>query len=267
MPLSKPVITYYKSPDRKLGIVCGRGISRRFPVHRHQSVSLGMVVKGSRLLTIGRSRYVIAEGDVFIVNSGEPHAIGETYNREHDYIVLSMAPDLLMKHGNPDLPHFENIHESELLSEYLKKLFHLLILNCDQPPDVDLDVLIAEMRRFAKKGIPAREKDTRLEKVKELLDRSIEDNHPLSSLADKAAISEFHLARLFKSLTGMAPHQYLIDNRLRHARELLESGRQIIDIAIESGFYDTSHFIRHFTRYYGVSPNNFQKNIRELILK
>jgi AraC-like DNA-binding protein len=261
--MGKSEITYHKSPDWQLGIVCGSGVSRKFPVHRHKSVSLGMVLKGSRLLTIGQFRYVIAEGDVFIVNSCESHAIGETWNPEHDYIVLSLAPELILKHGGPDLPLFENIIESPWLSKHLDHWFRLLIENQEQLPDMDTGVLIKEMCRFTREKIPVRKRNNRLEKVRELLDQSIADNHPLSSLADKAAISEFHLARLFKSLTGMAPHQYLLDNRLRHARELLESGHQIIDIAIESGFYDTSHFIR----YYGVSPNTFQKNIRELTIK
>jgi quercetin dioxygenase-like cupin family protein len=82
-----PTIVYHKSKD--LSIVCGRGVSKRFPTHRHKSVSLGMVLKGSRILTIQKSKYIIAEGDVFIINSEESHSIGETLNDEHDYIVFS----------------------------------------------------------------------------------------------------------------------------------------------------------------------------------
>jgi len=128
-------------------------------------------------------------------------------------------------------------------------------------------VLIEEMLLFRKREMPLQLQDKRIEKVKELLDNTITDNISLNTLSDKAAISAFHLARLFKKYTGMAPHQYLLDNRLRCAREMLESSQSVSDIAIAAGFYDTSHFIRHFSNYYGVSPLDYQKGIHKLSLE
>jgi len=45
---------YYISEDRMICIVCGRGISKKFPVHRHKSISLGMIVQGYRTMTLLR---------------------------------------------------------------------------------------------------------------------------------------------------------------------------------------------------------------------
>jgi AraC-like DNA-binding protein len=260
-------IVYYKSKDYQLSIVCGRGFSKRVPTHRHKSVSLGMVLKGSRILTIHKLKYIIAEGDVFIINYNEPHSIGETQNLEHDYIVLSIAPALLLKSCGNNLPVFDNIVESTVLAEYLRKFFLFLIQKNNGIENSDIAVLIEEICCFQKKETAFKQQDKRLEKVRDILDNSIADNHSLTSLSDKAAVSAFHLARLFKNYTGMAPHQYLLDNRLRFAREMLESGQQISDIAIASGFYDTSHFIRHFSKYFGVSPFDYQKSINKLTIQ
>jgi len=260
-----PKIVYHKSND--LSIVCGRGVSKRFPTHRHKSVSLGMVLKGSRILTIQKSKYIIAEGDVFIINSEESHSIGETLNVEHDYIVFSLSPTLLTEYCGAELPVFENIVESKVLAENLGELFNLLIQKNGERMNVEISVLIKEMLLFRKKEMPVHLQDKRLEKVKELLDNTITDNISLNTLSGKAAISAFHLARLFKDYTGMAPHQYLLDNRLRCAREMLESGQSVSDIAIAAGFYDTSHFIRHFSNYYGVSPLDYQKGIHKLSIE
>lgn len=259
-------IVYHKSSDHKLSIVCGKGISKRVPTHRHKSVSLGMVLKGSRILSIHKQKYIIAEGDVFIINSNEPHSIGETQNPEHDYIVLSIAPALFLKSCGSNLPVFENIVESPILAEHLEKLFHSQVKKNNGVRNSDIAILIEEMCRFQKKETAYEQHDKRMEKVRDLLDNSITDNHSLSSLSDKAAVSAFHLARLFKKYTGMAPHQYLLDNRLRFAREMLESGQQVSDIAIAAGFYDTSHFIRHFSKYYNVSPFDYQKGINKLTI-
>jgi AraC-like DNA-binding protein len=260
-------IVYHKNADHKLSIVCGRGFSKRVPTHRHKSVSLGMVLKGSRVLTIHNQKYIIAEDDVFIINSNEPHTIGETQNPEHDYIVLSLVPALKLKYSGNNLPVFENIVESPVLTELLEKLFHSLIQKKNGVENSDIAVLIEEMCRFQKKGTAYKQQDKRMEKVRDILDNSATDNHSLTSLSDKAAISAFHLARLFKNYTGMAPHQYLLDNRLRFAREMLESGQQVSDIAIAAGFYDTSHFIRHFSKYYSVSPFDYQKGINKLTIE
>jgi AraC-like DNA-binding protein len=261
----KPIILYYKSTDSRIGLVCGRGISRKFPLHRHKSISLGMVIKGFRMLTINHKEYIIAEGDIFIINSEESHAIGEANNPGHDYIVLSFAPALIQKDTNAGNYQFENIVNSDLLARHLKKLFHKALAGTLQNTDLKLDQLISEIHCFKKQEpLAALIEDNRLKKVKNMLDQSLAEPHSLETLADKAAISTFHMSRLFKDQTGMAPHQYLLDNRLRRARELLESVNQVGDIAIATGFYDTSHFIRHFTRYFGISPQVYQQGIRML---
>jgi AraC-like DNA-binding protein len=261
------IIVYHKSEDKSLGIVCGRGVSKRFPAHRHKSVSLGMVLKGSRLLTIQQTKYVIAEGDVFIINSEESHSIGETQDAEHDYIVVSLTPKHISRHSNEGLPLFENIVGSRVLAENLGRLFCFLIQKSEGPIPVDWSVLISEMYRFRKNESVEHCCDKRLEKVKAILDHSVSDSHSLAELAGEAAISEFHFSRMFKNYTGLAPHQYLLDNRLRFAREMLEAGMSVSDVAIAAGFYDNSHFIRHFSGYYCVSPSDFQKGIRKLSIE
>jgi len=211
-----PTIVYHK--NKNLSIVCGRGVSKRFPTHRHKSISLGMVIKGSRMLTIQKSKYIIAGGDVFIINSDESHSIGETLNEEHDYIVISLSPTLLSEYCGTELPVFENIAESKILAENLERIFQMLIQKLGELKNVEIAVLIEEMMRFRKSTMPFQQLDSRLEKVKAILDNTLTGNISLDSLSDKAAISVFHMARLFKNYTGMAPHQYLLDNRLRCAR-------------------------------------------------
>ena len=80
-------------------------------------------------------------------------------------------------------------------------------------------------------------------------------------VARAAGLSPFHFSRLFHQVVGLAPHQYLLHCRLRHAQKLLlESGegRSIADVATETGFADQAHLARHFLRAYGVSPQQFR---------
>ena len=85
----------------------------------------------------------------------------------------------------------------------------------------------------------------------------------LERAAGEAGISPFHFLRLFASVLGVTPHQYLLRSRLRHAARLLaEHDRPVTDIAYDVGFGDLSNFVRTFHRAAGVSPRRFREASR-----
>jgi AraC-like DNA-binding protein len=85
----------------------------------------------------------------------------------------------------------------------------------------------------------------------------------LEAAAAQADISPFHFLRLFSSVLGVTPHQYLVRSRLRHAARLLAGDESpITDIAYDVGFGDLSNFVRTFHRAAGVSPRRFREASR-----
>jgi AraC-like DNA-binding protein len=85
----------------------------------------------------------------------------------------------------------------------------------------------------------------------------------LEDVAAQADISPFHFLRLFSSVLGVTPHQYLVRSRLRHAARLLaDDDRPVTDIAYGVGFGDLSNFVRTFHRAAGVSPRKFREASR-----
>ena len=79
----------------------------------------------------------------------------------------------------------------------------------------------------------------------------------------QADISPFHFLRLFSSVLGVTPHQYLVRSRLRHAARLLaDDDRAVTDVAYDVGFGDLSNFVRTFHRAAGVSPRKFREASR-----
>jgi AraC-like DNA-binding protein len=85
----------------------------------------------------------------------------------------------------------------------------------------------------------------------------------LEGAADQAGISPFHFLRLFSSVLGVTPHQYLVRSRLRHAaRRLADDAGSITDVAYDVGFADLSNFVRTFHRAAGVSPRRFSEASR-----
>ena len=68
-------------------------------------------------------------------------------------------------------------------------------------------------------------------------------------------MSPYHFTRLFKESTGQSPHQYVVEARVRKAKELLTTGKfTISEVAHHVGFADQSHLTRHFKRVFGLPP-------------
>ena len=81
----------------------------------------------------------------------------------------------------------------------------------------------------------------------------------VEDLAEKFSISKNHLIREFKKSTGKTPAQYMIDNRIEKAKELLLfSNYNIIEISEFLGYQSYSYFSRIFKKHVGVSPADFR---------
>jgi AraC family transcriptional regulator len=82
----------------------------------------------------------------------------------------------------------------------------------------------------------------------------------LDTLAAHARLSPFHFLRVFRAATGQTPRQLVIALRLRAAATALRDTRaSILDIALDTGFGDLSHFTTSFRRAFGLSPRAYRK--------
>jgi AraC family transcriptional regulator len=82
----------------------------------------------------------------------------------------------------------------------------------------------------------------------------------LAALASLANLSVFHFARRFKLTTGLAPYQYVLDWKIKRARQLLRAGEvPIAAIGDALGFASPAHFSAAFRRAVGQGPRAFQQ--------
>lgn len=77
----------------------------------------------------------------------------------------------------------------------------------------------------------------------------------LRDVASTAGMSAYHFARVFRDLTGLPPHRYLMAVRLRRALLLLEQGASVTETCYDVGFASLSHFTTTFRRRFGVAPS------------
>jgi AraC family transcriptional regulator len=77
----------------------------------------------------------------------------------------------------------------------------------------------------------------------------------LAELASVINISPTYFASLFKQAMGISPHQYVIQQRVEHAKLMLSKTDLVIaDIALQVGFSSQSHLTQQFKRLTGMTP-------------
>jgi AraC-like DNA-binding protein len=91
------------------------------------------------------------------------------------------------------------------------------------------------------------------------LDANFMEPVTLRDLESITTCNIYKIIRVFRDYLGTTPHAYLMRLRVERATALLITGEPIIGAAAEAGFFDQSHFTRHFKREYGTTPGEFAR--------
>jgi len=85
----------------------------------------------------------------------------------------------------------------------------------------------------------------------------------ITELAARLGISPRSLHRRFKLATGTSPNQYLLQQRLHNARELLRtSNLSIAEVAMAAGYGDSDYFSRLFRAAMKQTPRQYRESVR-----
>lgn len=97
----------------------------------------------------------------------------------------------------------------------------------------------------------------------EYIENHHEEKINFREIAEKNAFSYATYLRLFKKISGVTPAEYQMSCRVEHAANmLLNTNETILSIALSCGFYDSSHFIRVFTKKKHLSPADYRNKMR-----
>ena len=103
--------------------------------------------------------------------------------------------------------------------------------------------------------------------IQAYLDRDLS----LEVMAKQVGVSRSYFADQFKQAMGIAPHQYVIQQRIEKAKQLLRHKRSeampsglslnIAEIALECGFASQSHLNKVFRNYVGITPKAYREQL------
>lgn len=103
-----------------------------------------------------------------------------------------------------------------------------------------------------------------IEKIKQYISDNIAEHITVYDLSQVVGISKFHFVRVFKTLTGNTPYQYLLYQRILYSKHLLENEDiSISSVTYRSGFSNQSHFTTVFKKAIGMTPKRYKDSIKE----
>jgi AraC family transcriptional regulator len=95
----------------------------------------------------------------------------------------------------------------------------------------------------------------KLVRAVEYIQDQLDTDLTVSGIAQAVGMTPDNFTRLFKESTGQSPYRYVVEARVRKAKELLTTGKfTISEAAHHVGFVDQSHLTRHFKRVFGLPP-------------
>lgn len=99
-----------------------------------------------------------------------------------------------------------------------------------------------------------------IEKIKKYIEENYQNDISLNTISSEFFFNKSYISRLFKSETGQNYNNFLIQVRIRHAKELLADPRLSIQtISERCGFGNSKYFSHLFKETVGMHPSQYRK--------
>jgi AraC-like DNA-binding protein len=251
-----------------------RYVTHRYGRHAHETYTLGVIETGVEEFEYHGDLLRAGPGAVALLNPEVVHtgqaAVPDGWSYRVLYPAVEVVTDIAAGLGWPEgTPSFPQTVISDPCSAQLLRAAHLAAEHGDRLASSSLlrtalaGLLVAHAaaRPGARTTRPARAPGA-VALTRELLADRMADPPSLDELATATSLSSFALLRAFRAATGLPPHAYLNQLRVREARSLLDDGLTPAEVAAQTGFADQAHLTRHFKRVVGVPPGAYQRERR-----
>jgi AraC-like DNA-binding protein len=250
---------YYVSPDPRLFVVLDLGPGVSFELTQTDTKEKGrhdtpgsmsfipahVPVEG-KALGVGRIRHL----DIHFAEAAVTRRFGRALDRDSllqtrlqflDPELVSLAGMIADECTSPHASH--DLLGDGLINACLAKLF--------------------DVRRDEKRRRPGLSRQ-QLKLVTDFIEQHCLEPIRLGELAAMVNLSETYFSHAFKSSTGLPPHRWQMQARLRRVQEwLVEGNWSMTQIASMAGFADQAHFARVFKLSVGLTPTEWRRGMHD----
>lgn len=251
-----------------------------FKWHYHPEYELTLITKGSGKRLVGDSYQSFQTGDMVLLGPDLPHTwVSNSTNKK------TSVSAVVIQFSDQFIHSFFHLHEFKaiklLLSSASRGLVfssHALAKDVVMLPDksgvekITALILILqkltrqEPRKLASEyfhAIRGKENEKRINIICRYLHKNAKEPIELKRVASLVHLSQSAFCKFFKRATGKTVTDYINDIRIGNVCELLiESDKQISEIAYQSGFKSLTYFNRVFTKKKKMTPRKFRQQLK-----
>jgi len=248
--------------------------------HTHNENVITLLTKGNIVLDCGEE-ITLSPGMVIVIPAGVPHKtlVGE----QVEFFWLSFCSGCLDLETSPVLLNIFNLVQTGAVPVWKLtpqgQAFYLSLLkNLQQEIEQDSTMTADIIRSYLTLLLHQIARGSRLEFSKNIrsdivtnalafIQQQRLNNISLRDVAHEVNKSEGYLANLVKKATGFTVGDWIRKSRLTEAcKHLLHTKKSIEDIAFQTGWKDTTHFIRQFKKEFNTTPAQWRKsNLAKII--
>ena len=251
-----------------------RFVTHRFSRHAHEGYAIALIESGVEEFDYGGSVERAGAGSFGLVNPGVVHTGHAGEPGGWSYRVLYPSVEVMRGiaaelGAPPGTPYFPEAVVRDPEAARLVRAAHRSGEHGDALATSSLfRAAVAGLLRHARPatgavgpwgGDGADRMPAAVRTVRDILHANLVDPPSLEELAETTGVSAFRLVRAFRAATGLPPHAYLNQIRVREARRLLDAGLRPAEVAARTGFADQAHLTRHFKRAVGVPPGAYRE--------
>lgn len=289
-PYFEPVMPTYDALSCPFGChmqqSAGKGIA--VDAHWHYYIEMLFSLSGKASVFLGGKCYSFNEGDLVLINAREVHSITADVGEDVKYIVVKFDPEVLYTTSR-------TVFESKYVLPFtMAKASPQKVFSKQEIEETPIPALLNEiyeefgskkygfelairthicriflwiLRNWEKKGVsldvvshPLKENDMQmLQKVFDYLDQNYMQDVTAEAVARMCNLSYSYFSRQFKAIMGKTFTDYLNYIRITEAEKLLlTTDLNITQVALDTGFSNSSYFIQQFKHYKSISPKQFR---------
>jgi len=235
------------------------------PAHEHTHAQVNFVFSGSFEESVGRRAFGCQAGSMLVKPAGAPHS-NRYGSRPAHCLIVEFLPAFGAREWSDSRLLDDILYTEETSITGIGWRLRREIRAPDSATPLAVSELVQELLGAADseraRGIRERSAPSWLSRVRDQLDHASGDID-CTQLASALGVHPRHMMRAFRRYAGCSLGEYLRRRRVRRAQRLLtESDLTVAQVAVDTGFYDQSHFTRTFRRLSGLTPGAYRELMR-----
>lgn len=231
---------------------------------------------------VGTERYRLQKGDIIFVSPGISHRpllpeqMPKPYTRDVLWIseeFVEVLQNAFTRHEVQPHGHSSLLRTANTKWDYLSGMLREAVQESERKSaDWEIAVTGSAMtfmshlkRAFLDRSTTAiaAEKPDLLGEIMAYMEENLAEKITLAGMARHFYVSESTIHQTFQKKMGTGFHRCLTQRRLITAKQLIEEGCLLEQVALRTGFSDYSAFYRAFRQEYGISPRQY-RSMREM---